>query len=112
MWVSITYNPCDNDGSESSVYAIKQFVNLFPWTMFSKTILALHVWWEMQHSGSAFGLKEFAASHFENFSSSVNKIPVTDKNILMNGLQQLSNSLYWLAGHSADLKFHYSNAVL
>ncbi len=78
------------DGSESSVYAIKQFVNLFPELCSLETTL-VYAGDEKHNIPDQELVEEFAASHFENFS--VNKIPVTDKNIFNEWLAQQSNPL-------------------
>ncbi len=78
------------DGSESSVYAIKQFVNLFPELCSLKTILVYAG--DGKHDIPERELiEEFATSHFEDFS--INKIPVTDKNIFNEWLAAQSNPL-------------------
>ena len=97
------------DGSESSVYAIKQFVNLFPELCSLQTIL-VYAGDEKHDIPDQHLIEELATSHFENFS--VNKIPLTNKNIFNEWLANQTNPLL-VSGSFTDQKFRNClNAVL
>jgi hypothetical protein len=78
------------DGSESSVYAIKQFVNLFPELCSLKTML-VYAGDEKHNIPDQRLIEELAASHFENLT--LNKISGKDKNNFNEWLVEQSNPL-------------------
>jgi hypothetical protein len=78
------------DGSESSVYAIKQFVNLFPGLCSLKTML-VYAGDENHNIPDEHLIEELAASHFEDLT--INKIPEKDKNHFNEWLAEQANPL-------------------
>lgn len=78
------------DGSESSVYAIKQFSNLFPELCSLKTML-VYAGDEKHDIPDDQLIEEFAVCHFEDLT--INKIPEKDKNHFNEWLAEQSNPL-------------------
>lgn len=78
------------DGSESSVYAIKQFANLFPELCSLNTIL-VYAGDEKHNIPDQVLIEELAASHFENLS--ISKISEEDKKNFNEWLTKRSNPL-------------------
>ena len=78
------------DGSESSVYAIKQFAYLFPELCSLNTIL-VHAGENKKEIPDPVLIEEFAASHFENLA--INKISGEDKKNFNEWLTEHSNPL-------------------
>jgi hypothetical protein len=78
------------DGSESSVYAIKQFANLFPELCSLNTIL-VYAGDEKHNIPDQDLIEEFAACHFENLT--ISKISEEDKKNFNEWLTEHSNPL-------------------
>ena len=79
------------DGSASSVFAIKQFANLFPELCNLKTIL-VYVCNEKHNMPDQVLIEELVARHFSNLTVT-KKITSDNKNDISNWFSQLKNSL-------------------